>query len=57
MYQRKTSDVYEIYTKYPEGWELVTQATTWEEAKALRKDYDKNESKYIHKIVMKREKL
>jgi len=42
MYQRKTRDIFEIWTNYGYGWECETTEETLKEAKQQIKCYRKN---------------
>ena len=56
MYQRKTTDEYEIQGNYGYGFEMVTTEETWKAAREQLKCYRENEPEYIHRIVKKRVK-
>ena len=53
-YVRKTIDEYEVLQHTPEGWECVTAAETYKEARQYLKDYRENQPEYDYKIIKKR---
>ena len=53
-YQRKTHDEYQIHGDYGQGFEEVTAAATWKEARQYRKEYRENEPGISFKIIKRR---
>jgi hypothetical protein len=56
MYQRKTTDEFEIQGNYGHGWECETAEATLKEAKAQAKCYRENVN-YPIRIIKKRIKI
>lgn len=59
MYQRKTRDTWEVQGNYgpPHGWECVTGAATFTEARGYLRDYRTNEPGIPFRIKTKRERI
>lgn len=55
MYERKTTDVYELQGNYGNGWEYILTEETMSAAKKRKKEYSENEGIPL-RIVKKRVK-
>lgn len=56
MYQRKTKDIYELWTNYGYGWECEVEEETRTEIKQRYREYVENTNAAL-KIKKRREKL
>lgn len=58
MYQRKTTDEYEVLANYGygDGWEIVTSEKTFSEARARLREYRDNEPGVPFKLKVSRYK-
>lgn len=56
-YQRKTRDEYQIWQCWAHGWEEVSAADTWREARQLLKEYRENQPEAPVRCVRRRVKL
>jgi hypothetical protein len=58
-YIRKTRDYWSIqqYTGTEYGWEEVSAADTWTEARQLRTEYRENQPEYAVRVRLKRERI
>lgn len=56
-YKRKTKDVWEVQGNYGFGWETVCEEETRADAKKQLRCYNENETRYSHRIKMRRERL
>ena len=56
MYQRKTKDIYELWTNYGYGWEVEVEEESYAEIKQRYKEYRENTNAAI-KIKKRRERL
>lgn len=56
MYQRKTRDIYELWTNYGYGWECEVTEETYKEIKQRYKEYAENTNAEL-KIKTKRERI
>ena len=54
MYQRKTTDEYQIWQFCSGQWCEVCAESTWKEARARLKEYRANQPEYAVKIVKRR---
>lgn len=56
---RKTQDVYNVEGNYGygHGFEIVTAATSWKEARSLIRDYRENEPGVAFRLRKTREKI
>jgi hypothetical protein len=56
MYERKTTDVWELWTDFHEGtgYELVETHGSEDAAKQVLAHYDEEEPQYTHKLVKRR---
>jgi recombinational DNA repair ATPase RecF len=50
-YVRKTKDEYRILGNYGQGWEEVTAAPTYPEARGYLKDYRENDPQHGYKMT------
>ena len=51
MYERKTHDEWQVQALYEGAWEIVTYASTRQEAREQLKCYNENEHGIPHRIV------
>lgn len=51
MYERKTYDEWQVQAFYDGAWEIVTYASTRQEAREQLKCYDENERSIPHRII------
>jgi hypothetical protein len=56
-YKRKTRDYWSIQQHTSEGWEEVTAAETWKEARTTLKEYRANQPEYPVRARRKRERI
>lgn len=56
-YKRKTRDYWDIQGNYGQGWEVVTAADTWKEARQYLKEYRENEPGIAFRARKKRERI
>ena len=53
-YERKTVDVWEIWSNYGYGWEVECEGDDWKSARQLLRDYNENAPQEDHKLRHRR---